>query len=54
MLRAESCQEVQGYLFSKPVSAAEVPALIERMSSATSVAAQVKAGVLGASGGALR
>jgi len=54
MLRAESCQEVQGYLFSKPVSAAEVPALIERMSTATCVAAQVKAGVLGTSGGALR
>jgi hypothetical protein len=52
MLRAESCQEVQGYLFSKPVSAAEVPALIERMSSAAGVAAQVGVDVLGASGAA--
>ena len=52
MLRAKSCQEVQGYLFSKPVSAAEVPALIERMSSAAGVATQIGVPVLRASGDA--
>jgi EAL domain-containing protein (putative c-di-GMP-specific phosphodiesterase class I) len=28
MLRAESCKEVQGYLFSAPIPAAEVPSMI--------------------------
>jgi EAL domain-containing protein (putative c-di-GMP-specific phosphodiesterase class I) len=35
MLRAESCTEVQGYLFSPPLPAAEIPALIARLRSAT-------------------
>ena len=39
MLRAEWCTEVQGYLFSAPVPAAEVPTLIARLGSAMSVAA---------------
>jgi diguanylate cyclase (GGDEF)-like protein len=33
MLRAESCKEVQGYLFSAPIPAAEVPAMIARKDS---------------------
>ena len=33
MLRTESCAEVQGYLFSPPVSAQEVTALLARMRS---------------------
>jgi EAL domain-containing protein (putative c-di-GMP-specific phosphodiesterase class I) len=37
MLRAESCKEVQGYLFSAPIPAAEVPAMIARMGSAIRV-----------------
>ena len=30
MVRAEGCTEVQGFLFSRPVSAAEVPSLLAR------------------------
>lgn len=39
LLRAESCAEVQGYLFSVPVSAVEVPVLIDRMGSSANVVA---------------
>jgi diguanylate cyclase (GGDEF)-like protein len=39
LLRAEWCTEVQGYLFSAPVPAAEVPTLIARLGSAIRVAA---------------
>jgi diguanylate cyclase (GGDEF)-like protein len=38
MLRTESCSEVQGFLFSPPIPASEVPALIAHMGSATRVA----------------
>ena len=31
MLAAEGCTEVQGYLFSKPVPAHELPALFARL-----------------------
>ncbi len=34
-LRAEGCDEVQGYLFSRPVPTAELPALIARWNGAT-------------------
>ena len=30
ILRAEGCDEVQGYLFSRPVPVAQVPGVIER------------------------
>lgn len=34
-LRSEGCQEIQGYLFSKPQPASEVEGLIERLGNAT-------------------
>ncbi|HEX2940072.1 MAG TPA: EAL domain-containing protein [Rhodopila sp.] len=34
-LRSEGCQEIQGYLFSKPQPASEVSGLIERLGNAT-------------------
>ena len=39
MLRAERCLEVQGYLFSRPVPAEDVPALIERFAQMIECAA---------------
>jgi diguanylate cyclase (GGDEF)-like protein/PAS domain S-box-containing protein len=37
LLRAESCTEVQGFLFSPPVPKGDIPSLIARFSSATAV-----------------
>lgn len=34
MLRREGCDEAQGYLFSRPVAATEVPALLQRLTDA--------------------
>jgi diguanylate cyclase (GGDEF)-like protein len=39
MLQAESCTEVQGYLFSSPRPAAEIPDMIERFARAVRIAA---------------
>ena len=39
LLRAESCTEVQGYLFSPPVPAGDIPALISRLVVPITVAA---------------
>jgi EAL domain-containing protein (putative c-di-GMP-specific phosphodiesterase class I) len=38
-LQAERCGEVQGYLFSQPLPAAEVPALIAHLAATSRVAA---------------
>ena len=38
-LRAEGCDEVQGYLFSQPRPAHEVPALLSRQHGVSAVAA---------------
>jgi EAL domain-containing protein (putative c-di-GMP-specific phosphodiesterase class I) len=38
-LRDEGCHEVQGYYFSRPVPAAEIPALIDRLRGASLAAA---------------
>jgi diguanylate cyclase (GGDEF)-like protein len=38
-LREEGCHELQGYYFSRPVPAAEIPALIERLRGAALAAA---------------
>ena len=39
-LRIEGCDEVQGYLFSKPVPRSEIPRLIERLKDVGSPAAR--------------
>jgi EAL domain-containing protein (putative c-di-GMP-specific phosphodiesterase class I) len=38
-LRAEGCGQVQGYLFSRPIPAGEVPALLARLDGARRAAA---------------
>ncbi len=38
-LREEGCHEVQGYYLSRPVPAAEIPALLERLRGAAQAAA---------------
>jgi EAL domain-containing protein (putative c-di-GMP-specific phosphodiesterase class I) len=40
-LRLEGCDEVQGYLFSKPVPQAEIPELIRRLANLKSIGPQV-------------
>ena len=41
-LREERCDEVQGYLFSRPRPANEVPSLIERLQRTSEVASSIK------------
>ena len=33
ILRAEGCMQVQGYLFSRPVPASQIPALLQRINA---------------------
>jgi EAL domain-containing protein (putative c-di-GMP-specific phosphodiesterase class I) len=39
LVRAEKCKEVQGYLFSKPQPASEVPRLLSRLGRKSRAAA---------------
>jgi EAL domain-containing protein (putative c-di-GMP-specific phosphodiesterase class I) len=41
-LREEKCDEVQGYFFSRPRPASEVPSLIERLQRTSEVAGPLK------------